>query len=56
MASSYQLPNLPEGKIVFLPIKPIYAERLMDGTKRFEFRRRPMSADVTHIVVYASSP
>jgi predicted transcriptional regulator len=28
----------------------------MDGTKRFEFRRRPIRSDVTHIVVYASSP
>ena len=28
----------------------------MDGTKLFEFRRRPFSSDVTHIVVYASSP
>lgn len=43
-------------KIAFLPIKPVYAERLMDGTKLFEFRRRPMSPEVTHIVVYASSP
>ena len=43
-------------KIAFLPIKPVYADRLMNGTKLFEFRRRPMSPDVTHIVVYASSP
>jgi predicted transcriptional regulator len=43
-------------KAVFLPIKPVYAERLMDGSKRFEFRRRPIGPDVTHIVVYASSP
>jgi len=45
-----------ELKIAFLPVKPQYAEKLMDGTKRFEFRRRPMRSDVTHIVIYASSP
>lgn len=28
----------------------------MDGSKRFEFRRRPISSETTHIVVYASSP
>ena len=43
-------------KIAFLPIKPIYAERLVSGEKFFEYRRRPISPDVTHIIVYASSP
>lgn len=43
-------------KIVFLPIKPRYAEKLLTGEKRFEFRRRPFSSLVTHIVIYASSP
>ena len=50
------LQKLGKLKFVFLPIKPIYAQRLMEGSKRFEFRRRPFSSDVTHIVVYASSP
>lgn len=43
-------------KVVFLPIKPVYAERLIDGSKLFEFRRRPIASTVSHIVVYASSP
>ena len=43
-------------KVVFLPIKPVFAERLIEGTKHFEFRRRPIQNDVTHLVVYASSP
>jgi predicted transcriptional regulator len=43
-------------KIAFLPVKPPYAEKLINGTKRFEFRRRPMRADVTHIVIYATAP
>lgn len=56
MKSLKKLLNTENSKIAFFPIKPVYAERLMDGSKRFEFRRRPISQDVTHIVVYASSP
>ncbi|MEB3286214.1 MAG: hypothetical protein VKJ04_01795 [Vampirovibrionales bacterium] len=39
-----------------MPIKPVYAERLIRGEKHFEFRKRPISFDLTHMVVYASSP
>jgi predicted transcriptional regulator len=56
MNNLQQSQKLEMSKIAFLPIKPVYANRLMDGTKHFEFRRKPISADVTHIVVYASSP
>lgn len=28
----------------------------MNGTKAFEFRRSAISSDITHIIVYASSP
>ena len=43
-------------KVVFLPIKPQYAEKLLSGEKHFEFRRKTFGQHVTHIVVYASSP
>jgi predicted transcriptional regulator len=56
MSSFDQSQNWEKSKVAFLPVKPVYAEKLINGTKHFEFRRRPMSADVTHIVVYASSP
>ncbi|MCE3234211.1 MAG: hypothetical protein K0Q50_391 [Vampirovibrio sp.] len=46
----------PDSKIAFMPIKPVYAEKLINGEKHFEFRRRPISLNLTHIVVYASSP
>lgn len=39
-----------------MPIKPVYANRLMQGTKHFEFRRSSISLDLTHMIVYASSP
>ncbi len=46
----------PPGRIALLSIRPAYAAAIMDGSKRVEFRRRPPAADVTHVVVYASSP
>lgn len=39
-----------------MSIKPIYANRLIKGTKHFEFRRSSISLDLTHMIVYASSP
>lgn len=42
---------------VLLSIKPEFAEKIFDGSKRFEFRRNVFkNQDVHTIVVYASSP
>jgi predicted transcriptional regulator len=42
---------------VLLSIKPDFAERIFDGSKRYEFRRVLFrSESVTTVVVYASSP
>jgi predicted transcriptional regulator len=42
---------------VLLSIKPVFAEKIFDGTKKFEFRKvlilRP---HVSTVIVYASSP
>lgn len=43
-------------RIAFMPIKPIYAERIVDGSKKFEFRRASIKGDLTHLIIYASSP
>lgn len=40
-----------------LSIKPIYVDRILDGSKRFEFRRRIFGrTDVTRVVIYSTSP
>jgi predicted transcriptional regulator len=39
-----------------MPIKPRYAEPIMDGRKRVEFRKTVFAQTPTHVVVYASSP
>jgi predicted transcriptional regulator len=42
---------------VLLSIKPEYAFKIFDGTKKFEFRKiRFKNPDIKTVVVYASSP
>jgi predicted transcriptional regulator len=42
---------------VLLSIKPEFAERIFDGSKKFEFRKSLFRDErITTIVVYASSP
>jgi len=42
---------------IILPIKPEFAYKIFDGTKKYEFRKNIFKrADVDNIVVYASSP
>lgn len=43
-------------RIAFMPIKPIYADKIIEGSKRFEFRKVSIKHDLTHLVIYASSP
>lgn len=44
------------GRVALMSIHPEYAEAILAGEKRVEFRKRPMRADVTHVVVYATVP
>ena len=42
---------------VLLSIKPEFAEKIFDGTKKFEFRKSIFkNSDVRKVVVYASAP
>ncbi|MEN6370049.1 MAG: hypothetical protein ABFD77_10210 [Thermotogota bacterium] len=41
---------------VLLSIRPEHAARILDGEKRFEYRRRVFRQEVTCVVLYASSP
>ena len=42
---------------VILSIKPEFAEKIFNGSKRFEFRRRLYkNKDVKAVIVYASAP
>lgn len=39
-----------------MSIKPIYADRIISRSKRYEFRRRIFAKNVDVVVIYSSSP
>jgi predicted transcriptional regulator len=42
--------------VALLPVQPRYAEAIVRGEKRVEFRRRRFGRAVEYVAVYASSP
>jgi len=44
------------GRVVLLSIHPRFADAILRGDKRVELRRKPVSPDVTHVVLYATAP
>lgn len=46
----------PTPVVALLPVHPRYADAIVRGEKRVEFRRRRFGRDVQYIAVYASSP
>lgn len=43
-------------RLALLSVHPEYAEALVNGTKKVEFRKRALAADVTHVAIYATRP
>ncbi len=41
---------------MLLSIKPEYAQRIMEGTKEYEFRTKRCRQDITRIIFYSTSP
>lgn len=48
--------NARFGRVVLLSVRPVFASAILAGVKRVEFRKRPLAADVTHALVYATRP
>lgn len=44
------------GRQVVMSVRPRYAEAIMDGRKKVEFRKRPLASDVSVVWVYATAP
>lgn len=42
--------------VALLSIRPEYVERILDGTKRVEFRKTKLSSELRYVVVYCTSP
>jgi len=45
-----------EGAMVLLPIRPEFADAILNGEKRIEFRKRPFGRYVSYIVIYSTKP
>jgi predicted transcriptional regulator len=43
-------------RVALLSIHPQFADAILRGEKRVEFRRRPPSSDTSHVIVYATAP
>lgn len=41
---------------ILLSIRPEFANRILDGTKKFEFRKRLASDNVRKIIIYSTAP
>ena len=39
-----------------MSIRPQFAAAILDGSKRVEFRKRPLAADIGTVVIYATKP
>lgn len=44
------------GRIALLSIHPRHAAAILRGEKLVELRRTPVSADITHVLIYATAP
>lgn len=42
--------------VALFSIRPEYVDRILDGTKRVEFRKTKISTDLKYVIVYCTSP
>jgi predicted transcriptional regulator len=42
--------------VALLAVKPVYADAIVEGRKRVEFRKTRFRRRVTHVAIYASTP
>lgn len=41
---------------IILPIKPVYAEKILSGQKKYEYRKKLCQEDIDKIYIYATAP
>jgi predicted transcriptional regulator len=46
----------PTSRVALMAIHPEYADAILAGHKRVEFRKRPIAADVETVIIYATAP
>lgn len=54
---SFEAFSMPQkSKAVLISIHPKYVSKILNGTKRVEFRRVWAAQQITHLVIYSTSP
>lgn len=43
-------------RVALMSIRPEFADAILSGKKTVEFRKRPVSHDVSHVLIYATLP
>lgn len=43
-------------RVALMAIHPVYAEAILDGTKKVEFRKRRLAEDIRTVWIYATAP
>ena len=56
VASALPMASEPDRRIALMSIRPRFAAAILDGSKRVEFRKRPLAADIGTVVIYATKP
>ena len=46
----------PNRTVALMSIKPEFVERILSGEKRVEFRKQAFREDVSHVVIYSTTP
>lgn len=46
----------PTRRVALMSVHPKYAEALLDGSKKVELRKSSIASDISHILIYATSP
>lgn len=46
----------PPERCALIAIRPPFAAAILDGTKRVEFRRRPLAPDIRTVLMYVTQP
>lgn len=46
----------PNSRVALMAIHPTYANAIVEGTKKVEFRKRALADDITTVLIYATSP
>lgn len=48
--------NVPKSDVAIFSIKPVYADKILSGKKKVEYRKSKCNRDIKKIIIYATTP